>query len=342
MARGRPAKPRDADGNIIRSPRDKRYGESREAWFARLADMDGRDIPLPSPIAPIAAPKPAPQSKESVWEYSSVQEFVQDAQSFEPTDHNRRLLDDNGRESGRSYDWMGFDTPHTIKQVDSLINSGWNEGAEKLSTLSEGISSPEIDSVKRRVLWTDQGDELDMARVYSGQSDQAWRTTRRRNTRQPRFFHIAVELFHTARIESAHMFYPGAAALVLADLLTQAGHQVKISAIMHARNAGTDEGKNAEILTAIVGVKDYADPVNLASLAASTALPAFFRMMGISWSYRHYRKPSEMGCNYHVEIPASIIPADDQTQVFVASNKVLDLRAARQWIVDSLKSLESI
>ena len=123
--------------------------------------------------------------------------------------------------------------------------------------------------------------------------------------------------------------------MVMADLLTQAGHQVKISASMSSENDG-------ETIQAWICLKAFTDPLNISTLASTSALAGFFRTVGFSWLTAHYGRETVPGLGLARHISVEQIPHEDRTIPLLATSHLTSRDGARQWIIDSLESLAAL
>ena len=172
-------------------------------------------------------------------------------------------LDKYMRELGPS--WHGLERGITSKpQVARIMNEGWSEGAARLTQALDSISIPPAQSVRRRREWGDQGDELDMQRVYNGALDQAWRRMSRRRGSGRRRVHVFTDICAPNQITADALFWRAAATVKLVDLLSKAGYNVEMSA--HIR---LSERRNKVHVS--YTVKPALGPLDLASVAGAVA-----------------------------------------------------------------------
>ena len=314
--RGRPFLPRDEHGNII------------------------RHTPKPETIPAQPAPATSAVQTSNVWFYNSVAAFIAaaDEPAINPENESERI---DQRAQTKS-DWYGLASDGGFDDVCRIVNNGWTDGASRMQTIANDLTMPEIKSSRRRVRWSGEGDDIDMQRVYAGQIDQAWRQSRRVSMRQPGHYRIVIDVAHLSNISASDMFWPGAAGIVLADCLAQAGHNVEIIAGRRGSNV-LSEGE--EIQSAIV-VKGYHDPLNIVSLAGVTALAGFFRSIGLTWTAGHFRKRARRGAGLSrtmrlTEAHLSLIPGSGADKTYLVSpNDITSNATARQWLETNLAEFQ--
>lgn len=157
-----------------------------------------------------------------------------------------------------------------------IVREGWPRGVALLADVASKVQAPNPISIRRRVRWMDAGDSLDMQRVYNGNVDTAWRTVKRGASAGVSRIRILVDSIATGGTDASRMRWRGVAALKLADLMTEAGYSVQVESVFWGKAARQD------FLPRVI-VKDYEQPLDLPTLAATTALPAFFRSLGHLW-----------------------------------------------------------
>jgi hypothetical protein len=102
---------------------------------------------------------------------------------------------------------------------------------------------------------------------------------RRVTTRGPQRIDIVANMLCSGAEHSDVLFYRGAAAAVLADLLETAGYMVRLVV-----NFG---GRAENVQTSCrITVKDHGMPFDVTSISA-VILPGFFRALGHAWLVNH-------------------------------------------------------
>lgn len=234
-----------------------------------------------------------------------------------------------------SESWLGVSGGAPALQ--RIVARGWPEGRRRAEESITRVEVPRIRSVKRQRVRSDAGDHLDMQRVYSGDLDTAWETTRRDvgvSFKSP-LVSLVVNIGANARVSAESLFWRGAAALVACDALESSGRRVEIIAYCSTmycyENTGSHQCPHG---IEIVRVKAHEDAVNLDALASVLALAGFFRyytfMMELSAPFRvspgfgsaDQRVPTaeQLGISPNSEvIHLSNIWTREETQEFVSS-----------------------
>jgi hypothetical protein len=169
----------------------------------------------------------------------------------------------------------------TRAELDQLTRDGWEVGARRIAQLGRQLVAPKLKNVRRVRLRADFGDSLDIQRVYAGELDRAWDRTRRDiiSSKVGNALTIAVNLSASWDYDADDLFWSGAAAVRLVDLLTQSGRSVRV--LGYAGSYGIFEDSRVRHAHAVFVAKEYTDPADLAKLATVLAHAAFFR--GYCW-----------------------------------------------------------
>ena len=126
--------------------------------------------------------------------------------------------------------WMGGLT--SWSEATAILEKGWPEGAERLRVLGAKLSAqvPQAKSIRRKLTWADDGDEICRDRLNSGQVEQCWRTMRRSPFAAPQTVAIETTWGGHYGQTAEELFWQGAAAAVLTDILEDAGYRVEVYA----------------------------------------------------------------------------------------------------------------
>jgi hypothetical protein len=186
---------------------------------------------------------------------------------------------------GHNGDWYGADcgTGHDVLKV---MSEGWEQGRARLNALRDQIGEVDLVPVdrRRRPVRADQGDVLDIFAVYNGRLDIAWRTAKRRSTVAPTRIDICANMICSGGEHSDVLFWRGAAAATLADILEQAGYMVRL--VVNFGGSTGDNAKGNERTSCRIIVKDHGMPFDVTSTSA-VILPGFFRALGHAWIQSH-------------------------------------------------------
>lgn len=192
-----------------------------------------------------------------------------------PNNANHDWLEVRHARHNQSFDWLGIHggTP----AVERAVRQGWPEGRAKAQRNIEALELPRVKSIKRQRTQAEAGDHLDMQRVYAGDLDRAWETTRRDlgiSFKSP-LVSLLVNVGGSSNVKAEEMFWRGAAALVACDALEQSGRRVEILAYNYAGDVYPG-APYPDGLT-VVKAKAHEGAVNLDQLASVIALAGFFR-----------------------------------------------------------------
>ncbi len=261
----------------------------------------------------------------------SVVEFCADA-GIRATARAQHRFDSAARAIGeRGTGWHGMNGAFDYTALCALVRDGWPEGAQKMQALQ--IDVPRARSIRRRLQWTDAGDSICMQRVYTGQLDRAWQRATRQSAVGTVNKTIVADVCANADVRGHELMWRGAAVLKLSDLLQTAGYNVEIIAADCARGAYE---RTAEHSIITVKVKDARDPLEINSLAAVVACPAFFRGFLFQVNCANsQRKASDSLGSHGTPESFGIVPDGAIGGV----SKVRDADTARAWIIASLKTL---
>lgn len=180
---------------------------------------------------------------------------------------------------GRGVRWFGL---NNASEVIQTAKTGWQDGAERVKGIAEEIKAqiPTPQSIRRRIKWSDQGDSLDIHRVWSGRLGQAWESHPRQRTNTQQSVTIFSQIFQSVMTHSDYGFYRGAAVIALSDLLTEAGYNVEIVGGMTAAGCIVEGDSRDDAYVWMVDIKSALAQLDLSSLAATLALAGFFRVGG--------------------------------------------------------------
>jgi hypothetical protein len=172
--------------------------------------------------------------------------------------------------------WLGG---VSYEEMQEMLVHGWPEGAQRALALAESFRDalPEPTQIKRRKVWSDQGDDLDRDRLMLGHVDQAWRRTTRTEQVATKVVRVAMPWAHGSKKKAHELFWSGAAAMALTDLLETAGYSVELLAV----NAVTDRA-NVWMQSVVVTVKEAGDPLRPDAVAALFCHAAPYRYYGIT------------------------------------------------------------
>lgn len=268
--------------------------------------------------------------------YNCVSDFLDAATIAKPRNSDNQIicdLWDNGHSHKR--EWLGVPKGSGLgtSAIVELVRNGWTEGLARIND-TLGQIAPDIAApldLRRRLVWGDAGDEIDIHRVYSGQLQTAWRKSARSARRTLRHVSLAVDVLCGGKLDADVLFWRGAALVRLVDLLQEYGYIVSVMAGFCGQTFGNEN------VDCRITIKQPDQPVTLVDLAACTALPAFFRSIGHRWIPVHC---NALSGNSGILVGA--LPADAAD--YLAGNRICSLQTASDWIkavVAKINSTES-
>ena len=227
--------------------------------------------------------------------------------------------------------WYGL--PNANAVVDA-IHDGWPDGAKRmLDSLGRVNRTIEVQSIRRVLCRDDHGDEFDIHRCYSGGFDRAW--TRRKRGPRRTTSGIAVVLNSTANggVQAEALFWRGAVALCLTDLLSEAGYSVQM--IVGMSTMACDEETYSVNYQYTVNVKTAEQQLDIEALAAATALTGFFRVGGFR---KILEQPFAVACGLGYAGSLKLRKLDLENPIHVPDG-IFGLEAAQSWLAKTVAEL---
>jgi hypothetical protein len=212
----------------------------------------------------------------------------------EMIDYNTARIAEGGRQyqpwKTHRNDWVGREFS-SWDQVCKEANETWGKGLRLVNDMLSQFSTVELPkpvSRKRKPAWSpDDGDEIENDRLRSGQD--CWRTTRRQVTSGPSTVAIVANVCTSSFHESSDIIWRGAAAIVLANLLEDAGYRVELWAAKGTPHEPGDAGVFHSMC-----LKRADQPLDVATLVNAIS-GWFYRTCWIQtcFSEKEYRRPNE-------------------------------------------------
>lgn len=245
---------------------------------------------------------------------------------------------------GRETKWYGLEGTfkgHTVPLADvvKLVNDGWEDGMKRLTAALKAITPPTPMNIRRMPAWGDHGDEVNMDRVRTGNLETAWRFTPKRAVGvAKRNVTIVVDSIASHGIPAEQMFWRGAAAVTLADALTNAGYSVQLL------SAFRGDGLHGEAVVCRVMVKDYHAPFDLQTAAACLACPAFFRAIGVAWGFGNLpvgQVHSGAWSVYNALKTADVLDIASGSILHITPQTVSTKEQAQAWVEECVNTMAS-
>ncbi len=158
--------------------------------------------------------------------------------AYDVTPHatNKHLpRQERARNNGKHHNaWYGG--IETDAEARSILVDGWKDGAERLTDIASEITPPVVKTRRRVGTWRNEGAELGIDRALAGQWDSAWRDTRREWSAGSSTVDLIAMFGGSANQDSESMFWNGAAACVITNVLESAGYATSITGcFLHSR-----------------------------------------------------------------------------------------------------------
>jgi hypothetical protein len=159
----------------------------------------------------------------------------------------------------------------TWSDLEAAVKDAWQEGLDAVQAMifeidREKHKLPTPVDIRRRKRFADQGDDIDLDRLRSGQD--AWIDCPRRQTQAPKAVTLFVNVAACGNVEPMEVLWRGAAAICLADLLEKNGYRVELWLCRYVDLMG---GPTTMVQ---VKLKDMASQVDISSL--TNAVSAWF------------------------------------------------------------------
>ena len=153
-----------------------------------------------------------------------------------------------------------------------------------MQTLLDGLDTSNLTprDTRRRLRRCELGDAVNIGDVYAGRWQTAWTRATRQSAQAPQRVDLLVDVSIQGGAHHDELFWRGAAAIALCDMLESAGYMVRI-VVGFAGALVADKDRKASCR---VTVKDYDKPLDM-STASAVMLPGFFRALGLAWMCNH-------------------------------------------------------
>lgn len=116
----------------------------------------------------------------------------------------------------------------TLKKWRKASRDGWPEGVKRMRKALSAIKPARAKSIKRRRRWADQGEEVDIHRVFSGNLDKAWRGFERRQAFGSPIIRVWIEASAHCGRSAESLFWRGAAGTAMVEALEEAGYRCEV------------------------------------------------------------------------------------------------------------------
>lgn len=222
--------------------------------------------------------------KLAVWVHRlNPEDLVKQAQAPKRgpnADEGQRMID---RLTKGSNEYSGdfYGDVQNFGQIEGLLK-GWSDGAARARKLMDelGCELPMAESTRRRRVVGQDGTDVIVEAWIDKDIDRLFESRKRFTTMGHRIIQIGMSWGGNANRGMAEMFWGGAAALVLTEMLESAGYGVEVHAYDYTIPSGhAVEGKQAMLLDMLVKPSDQT--ISPDTFAALLAHPAVYRGLGM-------------------------------------------------------------
>ena len=133
---------------------------------------------------------------------------------------------------------------------------------------------PEPTDVRRQQVWAEDGDELDYDKLMSGEIESMWRTTKKNGKGFNPQATLMVSWGGNCNVDADALFWSGAVAIILSDLLEDAGYRTEIVGAMGGLQ------QSGEYTCSSVCVKELDEPLRTDAVAGALCSAGVFRTVG--------------------------------------------------------------
>lgn len=233
--------------------------------------------------------------------------------------------------------YYGGSPEFTPEFARGLFTEGWPEGGELILDMAEEIRPylPRPKDLRRRLVYRDSGDELEVERLYSGRLDSMWRTRRRKYAPTETDITIASH-YCTVCFCPKRTILSGGIAVALAYLLEQFGYRVEILGLL------TVCGGDGITHTAIANFKTVNQALQLDYVAAALHPAVAFRYAKRMLTHVHSgekKRAGELSCNDTGRHFATMWMQCDGRRIDFASDWVAHKKGA---IADAKECIETL
>lgn len=328
----------------------------RKAWCSAHGPHAPRPLDEQTAAPLFNDPKPAPvpsadylpvtlEGKTRIAEFDSLSQYVA-AAAVRAESHNARSQAEYFEASQHNEKWHGIATDEATGEgqvafMARMLHDGWPRGVSMLERLAADIAPPAPPvNLRRRRAHGDQGDSVDMGRVWSGDLSRAWSRTTRTTARAPRNYTIHINPSQPWFDDAQCMVWRSVAGLILADMLTTAGYSVEIRLTVGTAHAVKKPDKTALLHSAIV--KPAGAPLDLQTLAA-VAHPLMVRAVDFSLRHRSIGDDKLAADVGYAARAQDIAPEwfARHAGAYVGEADVTNEDTARAWIAARLADLEN-
>jgi len=259
-------------------------------------------------------------------EFESFQEVIDTAKYSEANSGHTSVPLFSGK--ANKSEWRGGFSG--LSEYKAFVNAGWPEGGRKIREAIGSLTVPGVRSIRRQPVWSSEGDDIEIQKVYNGELDTAWRTTTRVQ-RQGGVSHVRVVVNDTMNgdHDADDALWRGAVGCVLVDALEEAGYRVELSLYDYAKGTYVGDGPSKSL--AITRIKGFDEPLDINKVAATACNAGFLRVAMFAQMIT-CEKQAHHGLGMAIHKPHPYVEEGD-----VVIDNVFDRTSARRLLADLSK-----
>lgn len=221
----------------------------------------------------------------------------------------------------------------------AALTQGWSEGRQRIEGAIQDVNlRGEAQRPRRKRTRGDNGDSLDITRVYCGDLDHAWERTSRggHRTGRARIATVVVNITISAAQAPDDLFWRGAATVRAVDALEATGTRCRV--IVAFQTMSAHAGVPCTISLAVA--KDHNDPLDLDRLAHAVSHSCSLRYAAFR-SYEHAKDVGALsgGYGYPQYAPLSTLKGsrlmDAAEQIIEVDPSITSQYTAQRWLAEN-------
>jgi hypothetical protein len=236
--------------------------------------------------------------------------------------------------------WLGIEgaAPAAL----AALTQGYPEGERAVMKFHEQIKAdlPRAEGHHRAKRRGSFGDELDVHAVNRGQLDKAWTSSTRAIRKGTGILRLVVDVGANGHTSADELRWRGIAGLSLAEVMGRAGYSVELVAAFAVRDICCAPANSRMMFSCVV--KPRGSQPDYGLLAATVALPAFFRVLGFTSIIRACDRQGvtvDDGLGHYLDI-AGVLPVPDKVSQLCVPQDIVDERTASEWVKLTVKLLQ--
>lgn len=196
----------------------------------------------------------------------------------------------------------------TVAEVEQKMRVGDPVYTERVEKMSKQLLEPMPVDARRKITYSDDGDELDENRWLDLDFDHMWRRTvktMRRTTNK--VIDVGFMWGGAAVLKEEQLAAAGAAAVALVNRLEELGYSCGIR-MFFVQTGGTgsnrDHNRPDNVCVGEVSLKHPGEPLNIGAISFLASHPAVFRFYGIGmFRFEHFEPGWGMGRMISEQVP---------------------------------------